>query len=538
MRPPDWFDPYHCALERRRRCTAQAEEGVFDVAVIGGGISGAAAFAALAGSGYRVILLEKGDFASATSQASAMMIWGGLLYLTNWHLGTVRSLCRSREELVESHPSVDRRSFCLLSLRRGGHSRWLLQGALWLYWILAGAGGRRPGPAGSLAELSWLKAGLFRRPLRYDEAVARPSDARFVLSFVLESRHPAAPAFNHCEVRGLEGPSRSGLWRLDAFDSVLQRPLRLRARWIVNAAGIWTDGLNQQVGVVSPIRHIAAKGVFISFRREDEHRHPLIFDTGRHSTTFGLLPWGPVALWGPTETRCRPDETGYRVEPGEIAFLLAEWNRNARAPRNVDDIVSVRCGVRPLAARPGEEGTDTLSLQRRYFLFCDPRRQWVAVYGGKLTGCLQLGREVRKLLLRHVAPNGKPVKRRANGVYRAVDLGLPFSVPEPGWCLQEEDCWTLDDYLRRRSNVAQWIPRCGLGACDEHLPLLEALAEQFAPSRRAACAHLEAYVARVRSDFDELIASAQKVEHDRPDVFATLVPTSVRDFDRALLQGL
>lgn len=51
----------------------------FDVLIIGGGVSGACLFHHLAGEGYRVLLIDKGDFASATSQSSAMMIWGGLL---------------------------------------------------------------------------------------------------------------------------------------------------------------------------------------------------------------------------------------------------------------------------------------------------------------------------------------------------------------------------------------------------------------------------------------------------------------------------
>ena len=48
-------------------------EDIFDVAIIGGGINGAALYHQLCNEGYRVLLVDKGDFACGTSQASAMM---------------------------------------------------------------------------------------------------------------------------------------------------------------------------------------------------------------------------------------------------------------------------------------------------------------------------------------------------------------------------------------------------------------------------------------------------------------------------------
>jgi dTDP-4-amino-4,6-dideoxygalactose transaminase len=51
-------------------------------------------------------------------------------------------------------------------------------------------------------------------------------------------------------------------------------------------------------------------------------------------------------------------------------------------------------------------------------------------------------------------------------------------VPSATWCRDHESCHTLADYLRRRTNIAQWLPRGGLGAHDEHLPATRAVAER------------------------------------------------------------
>ena len=53
----------------------------FDVLVLGGGINGAVSAAALAARGARVALIDRGDFAGVTSQASSNLAWGGIKYL-------------------------------------------------------------------------------------------------------------------------------------------------------------------------------------------------------------------------------------------------------------------------------------------------------------------------------------------------------------------------------------------------------------------------------------------------------------------------
>ena len=59
----------------------------FDLLVIGGGIIGAGIAEAASAHGLDVALVERGDFASATSSASSKLIHGGLRYL---QMGDVR----------------------------------------------------------------------------------------------------------------------------------------------------------------------------------------------------------------------------------------------------------------------------------------------------------------------------------------------------------------------------------------------------------------------------------------------------------------
>ena len=86
---------------RNARFRNLTDGGPLDALIVGGGITGAPLYHTLCGRGYRVALIDKGDFASGTSQASGMLIWGGLLYLKNLEFATVVKLCRARSEWLE-----------------------------------------------------------------------------------------------------------------------------------------------------------------------------------------------------------------------------------------------------------------------------------------------------------------------------------------------------------------------------------------------------------------------------------------------------
>lgn len=73
-------------MKLRQTNIAKLSEGVFDVLILGGGINGAVAAAALAAKGVKVALIDKGDFAGFTSSNSSNLAWGGIKYLENFEI--------------------------------------------------------------------------------------------------------------------------------------------------------------------------------------------------------------------------------------------------------------------------------------------------------------------------------------------------------------------------------------------------------------------------------------------------------------------
>ncbi|GAB4332608.1 MAG: hypothetical protein Kow0089_00580 [Desulfobulbaceae bacterium] len=113
-------------------------EAVLDVLVVGAGIHGAAIAFHAARAGYRVALVDKGDFSSATSANSLKILHGGFRYLQHGNLKRMRHSIVSRREMMQLAPWLVRPLPCLMPLYGGGitRNRTLLTGALWVnHWI-------------------------------------------------------------------------------------------------------------------------------------------------------------------------------------------------------------------------------------------------------------------------------------------------------------------------------------------------------------------------------------------------------------------
>ncbi|MGB6552507.1 MAG: FAD-dependent oxidoreductase, partial [Candidatus Binataceae bacterium] len=83
----------------RARSIARLGAEEFDLAIIGGGINGAAIARDAAMRGLRVALVDRGDFAGGTSSRSSKLIHGGFRYLPQGQLKLVYQALRERERL-------------------------------------------------------------------------------------------------------------------------------------------------------------------------------------------------------------------------------------------------------------------------------------------------------------------------------------------------------------------------------------------------------------------------------------------------------
>ncbi|HEX8342744.1 MAG TPA: FAD-dependent oxidoreductase [Tepidisphaeraceae bacterium] len=479
---------------------------VFDVAILGGGIQGACLYARLVAQGRRVLLIDQGDFGGGTSQASAMLIWGGLLYLKNREFAEVMRLSASRDRMLrDCRGLADPHSLAYVFGPAPSRQPWFIHLSLWAYWLLGSGRRRVPSRCRTFAEQAFLSPAAASERLRFEEGRLRLSDAQFVMNWIAPSA--GGQAVNYCVLDDAQYDPHGRAWTLRLRDALSPRTADVSAACVVNATGVWADRVNARCGISAPWRQLLAKGVSLSVARPPDHHDTLVFDNPSADEGMSLVPWGPVSLWGSTETIVDRAEDGWRAEPREVDYLLGQLNKKLRRPVGRDAVISLRCGVRSLAVPTDSVGGDPLRFSKRWRLHCDAQRPWISIFGGKITACLDVAARVERVLGRILrrAPCRPAATAPVEAAFEQYP-GLTQPVPAAGWCATHQMCRTLEDYLRRRTNIAQWVPRGGLGRSGEHRPALLRIAAALCNADPAAAqAMVAAYEGRIVREHDAVL---------------------------------
>src|SRR5262250_239686 len=142
----------------KRNLKRLADE-TFDLLIVGGGITGACVARDASLRGIKVALVEKNDFANATSAHNSRLIHGGLRYLRNFELGLVRESLRERRIWQRIAPHlVHPLPFLVPMIDAGAKARATLAAGLTLYDLLSFDRGWLDDPAQRLPRHSWLNA--------------------------------------------------------------------------------------------------------------------------------------------------------------------------------------------------------------------------------------------------------------------------------------------------------------------------------------------------------------------------------------------
>jgi glycerol-3-phosphate dehydrogenase len=366
------------------------------VLVLGGGINGAVSAAALAARGAKVALIDRGDFASATSQQSSNLAWGGIKYLETWEFGLVWKLCWARNRLLRSYPSTVQEIRFFTSVARGfRHNRFKLWLGAWLYWVI-GLFFTRPPRLLSVRDIAFeepiVETSDLQGGFEYSDAYLHDNDARFVWGFIRSALDHGCVAANYVEALG-STRSADG-WVTRAREATTGRELTIASTLLINACGPYADEVNARDGISTAHRHLFSKGIHILVDRLTPRRRVLTFfaDDGR---LFFVIPMAGKTCIGTTDTRV--DRPEVEVTPEDRQFVLDNINKRLRLPRPLteSDIIAERCGVRPLVVSGSGNGArDWMQLSRKHVVDTDGPRGRITIFGGKLTDCLNVGEEI------------------------------------------------------------------------------------------------------------------------------------------------
>ncbi|HVN53208.1 MAG TPA: glycerol-3-phosphate dehydrogenase/oxidase [Anaerolineaceae bacterium] len=475
---------------------------LFDLIVIGGGITGAGIFREASRAGLRVLLVEANDFASGSSSRSAKLVHGGLRYLANLDFKLTLESVRERERLLKQGQGlVMPIGFFFTDYAGDWPPGWLFGGGLVAYDLLALRWRHRHIPLAEVRQrFPYLRVNRLQGGYHYFDA--QTDDARLVLRVIEEGQRDGCIALNYARVETLLSDREGevcGVAISDRDPGGIGRTAEVRARCIINATGCWTDELRSQVGGRRRLRKLRGSHLLFSAARI-----PLTEVVGfihpRDHRPMYTFPWEGATLLGTTDIDHTLQPSGPETDP---ALDLAEVDYLMEAADDIfpdlklgeDDILATFSGIRPVIdtgqINPSKESRDMVLWNERGLL---------TVTGGKLTTFRLMAHQALRAVRKHLP--GKPEfnestrvldcqpgevdlpvdlagerRQRMIGRYgnrvelvfsgsRAADLtsigGAESCWAELRWSAQNEAVIHLDDLLLRRQRIGLTLPRGGL----------------------------------------------------------------------------
>ena len=124
----------------------------------------------------------------------------------------------------------------------------------------------------------------------------------------------------------------------------------MRAKVVVNTAGVWTDEIQEMVGGRGVLNVQASKGVHLVVPRDRIRSDSGLILRTETSVLF-VIPWGRHWIIGTTDTPWNLDKAHPAASRTDIEYLLEHVNGVLREPLHHEDVEGVYAGLRPLLSR-------------------------------------------------------------------------------------------------------------------------------------------------------------------------------------------
>lgn len=370
-----------------------------DLAVVGGGITGAGIARDAARRGLSVVLFDMDDLAYGTSSRSSKLIHGGLRYLESYEFSLVFESVSERRVLLDLAPHLVNPLAFLFPVYEGSRRNLLKIGAgMWLYEGLSLFRSPKKHQRLKPSEIADVEPilkqeGLEGAPIYYD---CSTDDARLTLESALDAADNGAVIATHARVEAFvkdENGRVSGVVVKNARDGALRE---VRAHAVVNATGPWTDDVLSMSGAQAGKVLRQTKGIHIVVEAEKlPVKHAVVCFHPKDDRALFALPWGERTYIGTTDTdydgtageeAATSDDVDYLIEAANAHFPSHQIGR--------EDVIATWAGLRALIAEePSTREIAESKVSREHEILVG-EDGLITIAGGKLTTYRKMAEEV------------------------------------------------------------------------------------------------------------------------------------------------
>lgn len=365
---------------------------IWDVAIIGGGATGLGAALEAASRGLKTILLERRDFASATSSRSTKLVHGGVRYLEQGNITLVRDALLERARLCRNAPHLVHKLNFVVPCYRWWDKLYYRLG-LGVYDLLAGSNASPRSRLLSSIATQELLPGIQSKGLSGGVAYwdGQFDDARLAIALARTANESGATLINYAPVLGLR-KEHGKISGLEAKDAESGQIFSIQAKSVINATGIfvdevrhWEDGDKKQMLAFSQGIHLVLDNEFL------KGNTAIIVPKTSDGRVVFIIPWHGKILVGTTDTAIDQPEYDPQPRESEIDFLLEHAGMYLSKQPQRSDIRSIFVGIRPLVKAAKSQATSKLSRDHTIVI---EESGMITITGGKWTTYRKMGQDV------------------------------------------------------------------------------------------------------------------------------------------------
>ncbi|MBD2753230.1 glycerol-3-phosphate dehydrogenase/oxidase [Spirosoma validum] len=373
----------------RQKNRERLRQETFDLCIIGAGASGAGAALDAALRGYRVALIDRGDFAGETSSRSTKLIHGGVRYLEQAikkldlaQLRQVRHGLAERRTVIRNAPHLAHPLAILTPVFSWFEGMYMTIG-LTLYDLISGQDSLPKGSwlskAQALDKSPMLTRQMHSAVLYYD---GQFNDARYALALAHSADEAGAVVVNYAAVTDFR--KESG--RINAAivqDQFTGETIDVRATVFLNCTGPYADSVRLLANPDLDQRIRPSKGVHIVLPRETLNSdYAILIPKTTDGRVVFAIPFGDKVFVGTTDNDYSDLNQEPVLEPSEVDYLLETVRPYLDKTPERSEVQSGFGGIRPLIV---SSRADTKTLLRDHEVEHDTTSGLLSLLGGKWT---------------------------------------------------------------------------------------------------------------------------------------------------------
>lgn len=440
----------------REEMITRLETEDFEVLVIGGGATGLGVAIDSASRGYRTALVEAYDFSKGTSSRSTKLIHGGVRYLEQMNFSLVMESLRERGMLYKNAPHlVNDLPFVVPSFHWWEGPFYGI--GMKLYDSLAGK--LNLAPSEILSQDATIEAipNVEREGLiggvRYHDG--QFDDSRMALSMALTAAQHGAALANYVEVKAVikEGGFVRGV---EALDKESGRSIKIKAKSVVNATGIFADSICRMDKPEVPSLIEPAQGIHLVFDKSFQPSDTAIMvphtDDGR---VLFAIPWYDRLLVGTTDTSIKESVIEPEAFDEEVEFILRNAGRYMKKSPKPEDVKSVFTGIRPLV-HPSEKGVASKKISRSHEVFTS-ESGLITIVGGKWTTYRKMAEDTMEHVILVGELDSRPCITEDLRLYGAMDRDDAALPKEERLRVYGSDSVSISELEKEQPDLAERI---------------------------------------------------------------------------------